>query len=748
MATFLLEVGTEELPATFVKEAIAQWQRLIPAAIAEQSLTNEAINVYGTPRRLAVVIKGLPKQQSDREEEIKGPPAATAFKDGKPTKAAEGFAKKQGVEIDSLEIRPTDKGDFIFILKKIPGRPTADILAELIPQWISKLEGKRLMRWGDGELKFPRPIRWLVALLDDAVLPITLVNGSETVNSDRISQGHRVLHNPPLSPLTKGGNKRENEELSPLSKELSPPLGKGGQGGVEITHADNYLESLRSAYIEVDPEKRQTKIREQVEAAAKKQGGKADITTELLEEVTNLVEWPTAVVGKFDEEFLILPPEAITTIIVKNQRYFPILKSEASSELLPYFITISNGDPAKSDVIATGNGRVVRARLADGDFFYKADLAKPLESYLPQLEKVTFQENLGTVRDKINRFSKIANLIADQLQVTEAEREYITRAALLCKADLVTQMVYEFPELQGIMGQKYALASGEPEAVATAIFEHYLPRGAGDILSQTLTGQVVALADKLDTLVSIFGLGMIPTGSSDPFALRRSANAIINITWAAQLPVNLHQLLAQIVTEFTASRPQTSPELVSQLYDFFLQRIRTLLQEEKGIDYDLVNAVLGENDPEYTERALQDLLDALERAVFLQKIRDDGTLDKIYETVNRSTRLAGQGDFDKTKLEPEAIRPELFQKSSERDFYDAIVQLVPKTQASKESRNYQQLVDSLAEIAPAVSNFFDGPESVLVMDSNPEIKQNRLNLLGLLRNHARVLADFGQIVKS
>ncbi|HLO49857.1 MAG TPA: glycine--tRNA ligase subunit beta [Kamptonema sp.] len=752
MTTFLLELGTEELPATFVSEAIAQWQRLIPAALAEESLTNDAINVYGTPRRLAVVIKGLPSQQSDREEEIKGPPAATAFKDGKPTKAAEGFAKKQGVEIDSLEIRPTDKGDFIFILKKIPGRPTADILAELIPQWISKLEGKRLMRWGDGELKFPRPIRSLVALLDDAILPITLVNGSETVKSDRISQGHRVLHNPPLSPLTKGGDKRENEELSPgltkeKDKELSPPLGKGGQGGVEITHADDYLELLRSAYIEVDPEQRQNKIREQVEAAAKKQNGKADITAELLEEVTNLVEWPTAVVGKFEEEFLILPPEAITTIIVKNQRYFPILKSENSSELLPYFITISNGDPAKSDLIATGNGRVVRARLADGEFFYKADLAKPLESYLPQLEKVTFQENLGTVRDKVNRFSKIANLIADQLQVTEEQRGYIQRAALLCKADLVTQMVYEFPELQGIMGQKYALASGEPEEVATAIFEHYLPRGAGDILPQTLTGQVVALADKLDTLVSIFGLGMIPTGSSDPFALRRSANAVINITWAAQLPLNLQGLILKVVNEFTQNSPIASPELLSQLYDFFVQRIRTLLQEEKGIDYDLVNAVLGEKDPEYTARALRDLLDALERAVFLQDIRNNGTLDKIYETVNRSTRLAGQGDFDKTKLEPEAIHPELFQKSSERDFYEAIVQLVPKTQAAKQSRNYQQLVDSLAEIAPAVSNFFDGPESVLVMDANPEIKQNRLNLLGLLRNHARVLADFGQIVK-
>ncbi|OCR02265.1 glycine--tRNA ligase subunit beta [Oscillatoriales cyanobacterium USR001] len=714
MATFLLEVGTEELPASFVGEAIAQWQRLIPAAIAEESLTYDAINVYGTPRRLAVVISGLPTQQSDRTEEIKGPPAASAFKDGKPTKAAEGFAKKQGVEINSLEVRPTDKGDFIFIVKKIPGRATSEILADLVPQWITQLEGKRLMRWGDGELKFPRPIRSLVTLLDDGILPVTLVNGSETVNSDRISQGHRVLHPQPVT----------------------------------ITHADRYLESLRLAYIEVDQEKRQTTIKEQVETAAQKQSGQADILAELLAEVTNLVEWPTAVVGKFDEEFLRLPPEAITTIIVKNQRYFPILKSADSNELLPYFITISNGDPAKSEIIATGNGRVVRARLADGDFFYKADLDKSLEDYLPQLEKVTFQEDLGTVRDKINRFSKIAELIADRLQVKETERQNIQRAALLCKADLVTQMVYEFPELQGIMGQNYALASGESPAVATAIFEHYLPRGAGDILPQTLTGQVVALADKLDTLVSIFGLGMLPTGSSDPFALRRSANAIINIIWATQLPLNLHQLLAEIVAEFTANRPQTSPDLRSQLSDFFLQRIRTLLQEEKAIDYDLVNAVLGENDPEYTERALQDVLDALARAVFLQEIRNNGTLDRIYETVNRSTRLAGQGDLDRVQLEPKnLVKPKLFQKSSEPAFYEAIVQLVPKTQTAKQSRNYQQLVDSLAEIAPTVSNFFDGPESVLVMDANPEIKQNRLNLLGLLRNHARVLADFGQIVK-
>jgi glycyl-tRNA synthetase beta chain len=311
-------------------------------------------------------------------------------------------------------------------------------------------------------------------------------------------------------------------------------------------------------------------------------------------------------------------------------------------------------------------------------------------------------------------------------------------------------MVGEFPELQGIMGQKYALASGEPEAVATAIFEHYLPRGAGDSLPQTITGQVVALADRLDTLVSIFGLGMLPTGSSDPFALRRAANAVVNITWAADLPINLHQLLQKIVANFVAKYPKTkSEELVRQLQEFFLQRIRNLLQDERNTDYDLVNAVLGENDPEYTERALKDLLDVRDRALFLQTIRNNGKLNEIYETVNRSTRLAAQGDLDKAQLQPETVvSPELFQKASEQAFYDALVQIVPQTQASQEQRNYQLLVDGLAKIAPTVSAFFDGAESVLVMDADPNIKRNRLNILGLLRNHARVLADFGAIVKS
>lgn len=717
MVSFLLEVGTEELPATFVETAIQQWQQKIPASLKEQFLSFESVQVWGTPRRLAVLIEGLPSHQPDREEEIKGPPASTAFKDGKPTSAAEGFIKKQGVTLEDLEIRPTSKGDFVFVLKKIPGRLTAEILSELTPEWITKLEGKRFMRWGDGDLKFPRPIRWLITLLDDQVLPVTLISGSEEIKSDRISQGHRVLHPEPMT----------------------------------ISEAKTYVESLRKAFIEVDPEVRIQRIQQDVKTVANSVGGQAEIPEDLLTEVVHLVEWPTAVVGTFDPEFLNLPADVIKTVMVTHQRYFPVLTSEPqnSSPLKPYFITISNGDPAKSDVIATGNERVIRARLADGQFFYKSDLKTPLESYLPALEAVTFQEDLGSVRDKVNRICKISNWIADQLNVSESDRNFIQRAALLCKADLVTQMVYEFPELQGIMGERYAREGGEPEAVATAIFEHYLPRNSTDHLPQTLIGQVVGLADKLDTLVSIFGLGMLPTGSSDPFALRRAANAVVNIIWAANLPLNLYQLLKQISTDFVNTFPNAMLKLTGQLDDFFLQRIRTLLQDEKNIDYDLVNAVLGDNDLEYKERALQDLLDVRERALFLQTIRQDGTLNQIYETVNRSTRLAKQGDLDTLELQPETkVKPDLFQKSSEREFYQALIQLVPKTQGSQSTRNYRQLVEALAEITPTVNSFFDGPESVLVMDDDPNIQRNRLNLLGLLRNHARVLADFGAIVKS
>lgn len=731
MATFLLEVGVEELPAQFVDSALEQWQRRVPADLAAAELVPGHFKFYGTPRRLAIVLEGLPDRQADRVEEIKGPPAQAAFKDGQPTRAAEGFAQKQGVKVEDFEVRPTEKGDFIFVQKQIPGRSLEEILAERVPQWILGLEGKRFMRWGDGDLRFSRPIRWLVSLIDDRILPLGLTDGSLTVQSDRLSQGHRVLH----------------------------------PGPVTIAQAGDYAETLKKAFVLVDGEQRREQIRQQVIAAATQVGGVAEIPEDLLAEVTQLVEWPTAVVGDFEPEFLKLPPEVITTVMIAHQRYFPIRKPQAPADaactaaaesLFPQFITLSNGDPAKAAAIAAGNGRVIRARLADGEFFYKADCKQPLEAFLPQLETVTFQEALGSLRLKVDRIVDGARAIVAQLQCTESEATKIQRAALLCKADLVSQMVFEFPELQGVMGQKYALVGQEDPEVATAIREHYLPRGAGDDLPQTLAGQVAGIADRLDTLVCIFGLGLLPSGSSDPFALRRAANGVVNILWAAHLPLNLHDLLHTLTASFvhrfptlkTEAGTTTAESLESLLTDFFLQRLRTLLQEEQGIDYDLVNAVLGENDPIYSDRALQHPIDVLARAQRLHTLRHSGELDLLYETLNRAARLAQQGSLDYQTLDPVGlIHPDRFQQPTEQALYQALIQLLPETQIAQTSQEYDRLVTGLIALAPTVRDFFDGENSVMVMDSDPLIRENRLNLLGILRNQGRVLADFGAIVK-
>ncbi|MBW4652845.1 MAG: glycine--tRNA ligase subunit beta [Kaiparowitsia implicata GSE-PSE-MK54-09C] len=715
MATFLLEVGTEELPASFVASAIAQWSARIPASLAEQHFAPAMVQVYGTPRRLAVVIEGLPERQADRQEDVKGPSVQAAFKDGVPTKAAEGFARSRGVSVKAFEQRQTDKGEFVFVTQTIPGRATVEVLQALVPEWIFGLEGKRFMRWGDGDHRFSRPIRWLVALWDDTLLPLTIENGAEVVRSDRHSMGHRVL---------------------------SP-------GAIAIPSATEYVATLRRACIEVDPQQRREVIITQANAAAAKIGGVASINPTLLDEVVNLVEYPTAVVGTFDADFLAVPAEVLVMEMESHQRYFPVLKEANNPDLLPYFITIANGDPTKADIIAEGNGRVIRARLSDGRYFFDTDRKQSLDAYLPKLETVTFQEALGSVRAKAERIRAIALQIADQLSLSDEQRTHVQRAALLCKADLVTQMVGEFPELQGVMGETYARVSGEAEEVAIAIREHYLPKGAGDVLPHTRIGQVVGIADRLDTLVGIFSVGLIPSGSSDPFALRRAANAILNIAWDADLPLNLEHLLSQVVTDYGTGTIQDPAALHTQLQDFFLQRIRTLLQDDRHIDYDLVNAVLGEDDTDYAERALKDVLDVRDRALFLQSIRQNGQLTAIYETVNRSARLAKQGELDTATLDPSTVvKPDLFEQASEQQFFDALTQLVPQTQAAQANRDYQTLVSALANAAPVVERFFDGDDSVLVMADDAAVRRNRLNLLALLRNHARVLADFGVIVKS
>ncbi len=706
MASFLLEVGTEELPASFIVDALRQWQERIPKHLDEYQLTTSKISVYGTPRRLAVLIEGLPTQQSDRSLEIKGPALGSAFVNGdpqgEPTKALLGFAKSKGIDLKDIFVKETDKGAFVFATQQIVGRETAEILQELSINWVTGLDGKRLMRWGHGDLKFPRPIRWLVSLFDSKILPIAL----ENVQSDRVSQGHRVLHPRP----------------------------------VIIDTANNYVETLREAFVLVDGKERQNHIIIQIQSIVELFGGKAEIPEDLLEEVTYLVEFPTAVIGEFEREFLDLPQPVIKTEMVSHQRYFPVYSAENPEQLLPKFITISNGNPDKSRLIAAGNGRVIRARLSDGKFFYDSDRAVALETFLPLLDKVTFQAQLGSVTDKVDRIRAIAKLVTGaiaNLEITESDHALIERTAQLAKADLVTQMVKEFPELQGQMGYYYALASGEPVAVATGIREHYQPKGAGDSLPTSLTGKIISISDRLDTLVGIFGLGIIPTGSSDPFALRRAATGIVQIAWENGFALDLPKLLQGAIAIYAAKNLLTQPAetILENLYKWFKQRCETILAEQ-GIEYDLVDAVIGNDDLGYTLQGLSNLTRIKERAHFLQASRQSAALSEIAEPIIRASRLAAQGDLDLVTVDVRSVvQADSLTEAAEQNLYEAIATL--PSQPSDE-----QLMEGIKAIAPVLAKFFD---DVLVMAEDPQIRQNRLNMLGIIRNYSRQLADFSAL---
>ena len=708
MASFLLEVGTEELPASFIVDALRQWQERIPKNLDEHQLTTSKVSVYGTPRRLALLIEGLPIQQSDRSLELKGPAVGSAFvkgdPQGEPTKALLGFAKSKGIDLQDIFIKETDKGAFVFANQQIVGRETIDILQELAPTWITGLEGKRLMRWGNGDLKFPRPIRWLVSLFNSKILPITL----ENVTSDRISQGHRVLH----------------------------------KRSVIIDTAVDYVATLREAFVVVDGKEREKHIVTQINSIVELFGGKAEIPEDLLEEVTYLVEFPTAVIGEFEREFLDLPQPVIKTEMVSHQRYFPVHSADNPDQLMPRFITISNGDPDKSRLISAGNGRVIRARLSDGKFFYNSDRAVHLETFLPLLEKVTFQAQLGSVAEKVERIRAIAKSVItsiSNLELTEADQTLIDRTAQLAKADLVTQMVKEFPELQGQMGYYYALSSGEPVSVATGIREHYQPKGAGDTLPTSLTGKIIAISDRIDTLVGIFGLGIIPTGSSDPFALRRAATGVVQIVWDSGFALDLPKLLQAAIAIYAEKNLLAKPAetVLENLHKWFKQRYETILADQ-GIEYDLVNAISGTEDLAYTLQGLSNLTRIKERAHFLQKSREDATLSAIYEPIVRASRLAVQGDLDSITLDVKSIiNPATLTEPAEQNLYQAIASL--PSQPSDE-----QLMEGIKAIAPVLAKFFD---EVLVMAEDPQVRRNRLNLLGIIRNYSRQLADFSAILK-
>lgn len=682
---FLLEIGLEELPARFILPASKQLAELMEEMLAEARIGFSGFDVYSSPRRLALKINDIAERQKDLAQEVKGPPKNIAYKDGQPTKALEGFARSQGVGVDDLFVKTLGNAEYLFANKFVKGLPTKEVLAEMLPKVITGLSFPKNMRWGDCELRYARPLRWAVALLDQEVVPFTI----ENVVSGNTSYGHRQL----------------------------------SQGRVTIEHPDKYLETLKSVYVIADFDLRREIIRKQVDNLAAQIGGKVLPDEALLDEVTNLVEYPTAFLGSFPEEYLDIPMEVLVTSMKEHQRYFPVFAQDG--ELLPRFIGVRNGADNQLDLVTAGNEKVLNARLADAKFFYEEDSKQPLENYVERLKSVVFQDGLGTIYDKVNRIINNAKALC-QLLDKEGDQELVVRTAALCKADLVTNMVFEFPELQGVMGSKYALLSGEDPQVAVGIKEHYLPRFSQDEVPETTPGIIVSLADKLDTLVGYFGLGRIPTGSQDPFALRRQALGVVQIVLANNIDIELKQLLETALASYGTLFEDQADAIVNSLLEFFAGRIRVNLLEQ-GYSHDSIDAV--------TAVGLTSIPAVKAKIAVLDEFREDSTFSDLHTAFERSYKIAA-------KYDPETVNPEHFTEA-DRELAAALEQVEAAVHKNLGSGKYKESLQSLASLRQPIDAFFD---AVMIMDPDAEIRANRLGLLQKVISLFNAYADFSLIV--
>ncbi|MFN2182509.1 MAG: glycine--tRNA ligase subunit beta, partial [Anaerolineae bacterium] len=544
-STLLLEIGTEELPVGDLALALDQLEKAVPAMLDDLRLSYETMQVVGTPRRQAVLVTALVPRQPDRTAEVQGPPAQVAFDaDGNPTRAAEGFARKQGVSVEDLRVVTEGDRAYVVATKTEEGQPAGEVLAEALPSLMEGLRFPRTIRWNQTNVTFPRPLRWLVGLLGDQVIPFTYAG----IPSGRATRALRPFGSPEI----------------------------------EIERAEDYLAVMGEHQIVVDPAERRERVRTQAETLAASVGGRIPQDVALLDEVTNLVEHPTALLGRFEAEYLALPQDVLVTVMKKHQRYFPVVS--AGGKLMPYFVAVRNGDGLHLDVVREGNEDVLRARFADAKFFFDHDTSQPLESFLPRLDTLTFHDQLGSMLDKSERLERLVLAVGRALDLDAEEQAVASRAAHLCKADLATQLVVELTSLQGLMGREYARLSGEPDAVAEAIFEHYLPRSAGDILPETKPGAALGLADRLDSMVGLFAVGLAPTGSADPYQLRRGALGLVQILIEQKIPLPLRPLLVEAAALLPVQVPDAVLDAVA---GFVADRLRGWLRD-KGLRYDVV----------------------------------------------------------------------------------------------------------------------------------------------------------------
>lgn len=694
----VLEIGVEELPARFMRQALADAREYMKEALASARLEVSEVRSYGTPRRIIVQLCQVAARQNDLVREVRGPAARAAFdSEGKPTKAALGFARSTGVPTEALACRPTPQGDYVYATVTEGGRPATAVLAEVFPQMIAAMTFPKSMRWGSHDFRFARPIRWILALLGTEVIDFD----THAVSSDRTTWGHRTL----------------------------------APGAHEIESAEGYLSRLRELGVMADPEERAKRIREQAESLTSSIGGQAVIDPELLEEVTFLVEWPTPFVGRFASDYLDLPEACVITPMKDHQRYFPV--RDAHSNLMPVFIGVRNGGEHAIDLVRAGNEKVLAARLADARFFYEEDMRRPLAERVNDLRGVVFQERLGTMYEKATRIGRLAS----ELLCGAPEAALAERAALLAKADLVTSVVREFTELQGVMGREYALRQGEDRTVAEAIFQHYLPRFAGDVLPASPLGAALSIADKIDTLVGYFSIGLIPSGSADPYALRRQAAGAVSVHAEWKFVMGLDSLVVRAASLFgqagAVGDASAQAQVVEDVMGFIQARLKASL-EEAGFRHDIADAVLaaGCGRPACV----------FERAHAVARVVDEGWFAALATAGSRVRNIALHA-----RAHAGAFGPALFEDDAERALFDEVKAMEAEVRTSIEARMsgfvdrtaYVSALERMSAISPVIDRYF---EKVMVMVDDEAVRNNRLAMLKWVSSVLSMVIDLSIIV--
>lgn len=677
----LFEIGAEEIPAGFMPNILGQLKQLAETKLNDAHLPFESIATYGTPRRLALIVKGLADTSAEISERHKGPSASIAYDaDGNATKAAIGFARGKGLDVTDLVV----EDGYIYAETKTAGVPAKDIITDMLPQLITGLNFPKSMHWGNLDAKFVRPVRWLVALLDEEVIPVEFA----TVQSGNVSRGHRFL----------------------------------GADEITIKNASSYVDTLKENFVMVDQDARRELISKQLHDMAASKNASIVWDDDLLEEINYLVEWPTALCGGFEESYLALPDAAIITPMKDHQRYFPLIDQDG--KLLPMFLTVRNGSDHSIEVVQAGNERVLRARLDDAKFFFNEDRKKPLIDRQDGLTKIVFQEGLGNLADKTERLLKLGRVFGEECGLHEDAAVVLERATELAKTDLTTGMVTEFTELQGVMGKEYALLDGESSEVAEAIFEQYLPRFAGDVLPQTEAGKVLSIIDKVDNIVATFSRGLIPTGSQDPYALRRQTIGILNILLGSEWNISLRPIFKASM-ELLNVAADKQEELLGQVEAFFTLRLKNIFLDRE-VPHHVIDLLLSNNELSVADA------EGLVNALLANHI------DENVELVQAYTRM-----YNLVKdVEYTGVNSDLLEEDAEKELFEAASKASEASSAAWEAGDYDAVVAVPATLVPAINKFF---EDVMVMDKDEAIKANRLQLVRLAYSVMAIIGDISSL---